>query len=401
MYQQLKSVFSRLQDDISRKIFLYRLGSALSGEYESIDYWVPSGRDELKASTLNFLKTIVNFYGCPDENKETAPKPFFNFLLEYSGHKKVVIYGSGSKGQEAYKGLKDWGINVECFCDSDKNRHDTMCCGIPVISPETLVKKYIHSIIIISVWTEKSVSKIVQNLLKCGFKTAQLVSTFNIYDDQYFCYPFFSPIDNEIYLDIGCFNGNSIADYIKSSHGRYKKILGFEPDTFNLKMTADMVNDKKFKNVEIIPKGAWSSTTELYFTNAGSASRIVNNGGTTVPVTKIDDVLSGYEYDNILIKMDIEGAELDALKGAECVIRNNKPRLAICIYHKPEDIIDIPVFLSGLVPEYRFFIRHNNLYSMTETVLFASVSRSGGGGAKLIYFYIKKKYPRITRINSD
>jgi len=70
------------------------------------------------------------------------------------------------------------------------------------------------------------------------------------------------------------------------------------------------------------------------------------------------------------IKMDIEGAELNALKGAANTIKKNKPRLAICVYHKPEDILEIPVFLSELVPSYQFYLRHHSQYYI-ETVLYA------------------------------
>jgi hypothetical protein len=68
--------------------------------------------------------------------------------------------------------------------------------------------------------------------------------------------------------------------------------------------------------------------------------------------------------------MDIEGAELNALKGAEQIIKRYKPKLAICIYHKPEDIWTIPNLLLEFVPDYQFYIRH---YSLTcfETVLYA------------------------------
>jgi FkbM family methyltransferase len=378
MYKQLKTIFNKLQDDMSQEIFLYKLRCALSKDYKPFDYLVPAVRNGLESYTLNFLKMITAYA----DTIENEPVPLFNFLLEYDRAQRIVIYGSGNMGQETYKGLKDWGINVECFCDSDKNKYDTVCCGLPVISPETLVKKFRDSIIIISVWSEKSLPVIVENLLKYGFKIEQLVSTFNI-RDQYFCQPFFPPADNEIYLDVGCLDGISIADYIKFCSGRYKKIIGFEPDTGNFKTTMNMVNDKKFKNIDVIPKGAWSSNTELCFTNAGNgSSKIVENSGIMVPVTKIDDVMADYEDNDILIKMDIEGAELEALKGAENIIRNHKPRLAICLYHKPEDIIDIPLFLNNTVPEYNFFIRHNNLYNMTETVLFAFVQSIGGGGGK-------------------
>ena len=73
-----------------------------------------------------------------------------------------------------------------------------------------------------------------------------------------------------------------------------------------------------------------------------------------------------------MIKMDIEGAELEALKGCEDIIRNRKPKLAISIYHKAVDFVDILAYLLSLVPEYKLYYRHYSLYKY-ETVLYAAV----------------------------
>jgi hypothetical protein len=69
--------------------------------------------------------------------------------------------------------------------------------------------------------------------------------------------------------------------------------------------------------------------------------------------------------------MDIEGSEIEALKGAAYTIKTKKPRIAVSVYHKPEDIINIPLFLQELMPEYKFYLRHDCLVNLTETVLYA------------------------------
>lgn len=87
-----------------------------------------------------------------------------------------------------------------------------------------------------------------------------------------------------------------------------------------------------------------------------------------VPVDSLDHLLGDERV--TYIKMDIEGAELNALKGGANIIEKYKPKLAISLYHKAEDIYEIPLYLKSLVPEYKFYIRHyTDLWE--ETVLYA------------------------------
>ena len=99
-------------------------------------------------------------------------------------------------------------------------------------------------------------------------------------------------------------------------------------------------------------------------------SRIDENGEDEVEVRALDEVVDGKVT---FIKMDIEGAELQALFGAEKTIKKYKPKLAICIYHRLEDILEIPAYIHSIVPEYKFYIRHYS-FSTSETVLYATIA---------------------------
>ena len=117
-------------------------------------------------------------------------------------------------------------------------------------------------------------------------------------------------------------------------------------------------------------KGAWNKRAVMWIKSAQwkAGSTVSAEGDVQIELTDIDSEVGDDKV--TFIKMDIEGAELNALKGACKTILKNRPRLAICIYHKPEDICEIPEYLLSLVPEYRFWIRH---YSSNEweTVLYA------------------------------
>ena len=87
----------------------------------------------------------------------------------------------------------------------------------------------------------------------------------------------------------------------------------------------------------------------------------------------LDDGRIVYTYDNgtvTYIKMDVEGAELDALHGAKETILRNHPKLAICFYHYQRDFVEIQKWIHSLVPEYKLYIRHHS-FSVNETVLYA------------------------------
>ena len=88
----------------------------------------------------------------------------------------------------------------------------------------------------------------------------------------------------------------------------------------------------------------------------------------SVETTTIDETLKQMNINATFIKMDIEGSELAALRGAEQLIRKNHPRLAVCIYHRSQDIVEIYQFLQQF--EYRFYLRQH-AFSAEETVLYA------------------------------
>lgn len=92
------------------------------------------------------------------------------------------------------------------------------------------------------------------------------------------------------------------------------------------------------------------------------------NCSDVIETVALDEFLRGERV--TFIKMDIEGAERDALKGAAQIIREQKPKLAVSIYHRPDDVIEIPKLILSLRPDYRLYIRHYSLLS-NETVLYA------------------------------
>lgn len=185
--------------------------------------------------------------------------------------------------------------------------------------------------------------------------------------DQYFSDPMVLT-DNEFMVDCGAYDGDTIKSLLAHTDRQYGKIFAFEPNGKNFEKLTDTVQREGLENIELVNKGAWSQSGTIKFKADANMTILGADDGESVEVDAIDTVVRDSKV--TLIKMDIEGAELEALKGAEKVIRTHHPKLAICVYHKPEDLITIPQYIKSLYPDYKFYLRHHQ-YMSWEMVLYA------------------------------
>lgn len=121
---------------------------------------------------------------------------------------------------------------------------------------------------------------------------------------------------------------------------------------------------RNLKNVEIHNKALWNKKELLQFSFDGAGSSIDENG-MTVEAEPLDP-----DSKVTFVKMDIEGAEMNALEGMKSIIMEQKPKLAICIYHLYDDLWNIPKYIHELVPEYKLYMRHYSKIN-EETVIYA------------------------------
>ncbi len=174
---------------------------------------------------------------------------------------------------------------------------------------------------------------------------------------------------NDVFADGGAYVGDTIKN-IKDTIGCLpKEIFAFEPDEKNIINLIKNFNPDELKIIHPICGGLYSDDRVLWFSSNGNmGSRISENGECSISTYALDNYQA---FNNVsVIKMDIEGSEVEAIKGAKNLIKRNKPRLAICIYHKIYDIIDVYKLLKEYNPEYKFYLRHHS-HSLEETVLYA------------------------------
>ncbi|MEA2018537.1 MAG: FkbM family methyltransferase [Campylobacterota bacterium] len=176
----------------------------------------------------------------------------------------------------------------------------------------------------------------------------------------------FEHIDEIRFIDGGAFIGDTLAESIlefERSKKKVRYIASFEPDSVNIdKLSIETKKQKnKYPNIDffIYPCGLWSSNEFLKFSNNNdSNSSIVNQVGdslTTITTVPLDKTLIGSEPN--YIKMDIEGAEKEAILGAKNLIAETSPVLAVCLYHKPKDLWELPLLINEINPNYNMYLR--------------------------------------------
>lgn len=185
--------------------------------------------------------------------------------------------------------------------------------------------------------------------------------------------------DGDYVIDAGGCWGD-VALYFAHHVGERGKVFSFEFTPENLRVfqrNLDL-NPELAERIEIVPNALWDTSGELISylpvgpgTSLARGAPSKNGISLQVMTTSIDDFVRERKLPRVdFIKMDIEGAELNALKGAEKTIRSFKPRLAISVYHQADDVIDIPTYIKDLGLDYEFFLDHFTIYG-EETVLFA------------------------------
>lgn len=160
------------------------------------------------------------------------------------------------------------------------------------------------------------------------------------------------------FVDAGAFDGDSLPA-LNKHNPTLETYIAFEPDLTNFAKLSTTVNQKKdsfCKRAMLYPAGLSNTTEILKFSQGfGEGSCVSEQGETEVLVVALDHILKGIEIG--YLKMDIEGAETDALLGSYGTICKQRPNLAICVYHKPEDLLHIPRLIASWNLNYKFYLR--------------------------------------------
>lgn len=371
LYPKLHPIYQALQDDLSKKWFWgrleYSLSHSLAGIYKAM----------ISEEHLNWVSQKQTYalqrHGLPAlwellaENYPIQKHDIYLLLFheEWNEFGWVV--------ERFLDALPELGIKIKACVMSCKSSFTEKNREIPCI-PENefpnLINENTRIIIGFPGWCLQM--KDIAEQYK-AFKRI-LYPIADTGHPQYIEPDIFPPSENEIFVDVGVFDLQNSIDFSKWAAKGYEHIYAFEPDPQCFQNSLNRLEkmDTEFQSkTQLIQMGLSSTNGRLEFPAVYKGSGSYGNEGMiSVDVITLDSYLQGKPV--TLIKMDVEGAEMSVLLGMRETILRHKPRLAVCVYHKHQDILEIASYLLNLVPEYRFYLRHYNS-NETETVLFCTV----------------------------
>jgi len=361
----------------------------------------------------------------------SKPTSHYNNLLisnnpKFDFKKPVILFGAAIMSSHFIKFFKEAGTEILCLSDNDKNKLGKKVHGLKVLDKKYIKKEFgnkiqfvissvhyediardlkkmgfsnvfnplffftiyhkkfdvlvwnnnINSILknkknikqIFSYLEDKKSKKIFLAIIKfrLTLKTSNLKHIFDN-QDQYFDKNIIKLSKNEIFLDGGAYDGDTIKMFIKKSKNSFGKVYAFEPDEKSFILLKEYISSLSDNRITGYKIGLGKINEKLYFTNEGNLqSKITDKGKILVKILPIDN------YKNILftyIKLDIEGFEKQALLGARNVIKKYKPKLAICSYHKIEDLWEVPLMIRKMNNKYKIHFRHYSNF-LFETICY-------------------------------
>jgi len=192
-----------------------------------------------------------------------------------------------------------------------------------------------------------------------GYRISGDIGELQPYVDRILFYPqeIFCFDGREVYVDAGCYTGDTIELFIERTGASFDRIIGFEPDPSNFEALSGRFGDDP--RIELKPMGLYGDRRTLCFAASHDrAAALSEAGDIQVEVSSIDAELK--DDRTTFIKMNIEGAELAALKGGRHNIGRWKPKLCVSGYHVASHLWEVPLLMKEICPDYRIFLRQHD-----------------------------------------
>ena len=334
--------------------------------------------------------------------------------------KSLVLFGAGGIGRKTLAGLRKLGIEPLAFADNNPKLWEKPLQGVPVLSPQEAAARYGKiAAFIVAIWCGEGWDRMRDRVrflrdLGCDHVTTfgtlywkypeiflphyaaapahevhqqadAVLRAADLWSDDasrreylsqirwrlffdfdgladpvkhtiYFPPDLCSLAADEVFVDCGAYDGDTLVSFLAEPKPGFKKVFAFEPDPGSFAKLSGKVAQLPTRDSIVLHKAATGAENgTILFTGDGTPAASMGAGAIQVDLVKLDDVLK--DAAPTYIKMDIEGAELDAIEGARQLIARHSPVLTICSYHKQDHVWKIPLLIHSINPEYRFFLR--------------------------------------------
>jgi len=352
-----------------------------------------------------------------------AEEPYERLIA--STGEPLVLAGAGEVGENTLRVLRQKGVAVACFVDNNPVKWGTKLDGLPILSPRTAGRDFgdRSPFVVTFSCDERTFAREHARLARFGARIVCNVSVLlqkwaeisgwpsehpsyyqeraddalNVLDmfadaesrdqfvghlrwrllreykslptgelhDQYFREEIIRLVPNECFVDGGAFDGDSIRTFLYHRCEAFSRIHAFEPDARTFPKLQSFVSSLQPTLAERIlayPYALADRDGIADFTALGNHSSFLGASAgsvTSVRMVALDQLIGG---ENVtFIKLDLEGGEMPAIAGAEEIIRRRRPIVTVAVYHKPSDLLDIPLRLRALCNDYSFHLRtHSN-----------------------------------------
>ena len=335
--------------------------------------------------------------------------------------RSLVLFGAGKLGRQALVQLRQDGIEPLAFTDNNPAIWNKFVDGVKVLPPAEASERFgRNAAFVVTIWSPNSHHQFAETKRKLQdqncttivsflplmwkysdeflpncyidfphkicLEREEVIKAYDLFDDdesrityitqlqwrmldnfdelpacsletQYFPASIIELSSDEVFVDCGAYNGDTIKKFLEETKNSYKFIYGFEPDPLNFwELTNYLQISVPKEYASIFQKAVGSQNEKLRFIATGTASSAIDiNGNDEVESIPLDHIFE--EIKPTFIKMDIEGKEIDALIGAKKVIQQTLPTLAICVYHKQNDLWKIPLLIKSYSRDYHLYLR--------------------------------------------
>lgn len=340
-------------------------------------------------------------------------------LLAGPSKNSIVLFGAGHFGRRTLTGLRRAGLEPIAFIDNAAGLWGTTVEGVPVLSPQEAAERHgEQATFVVTIWKGDGTDRMAQREAQLRSLGCRHVTTFvplywkyaefllphypvdlphkvhqqadevrragHLWSDDdsrgeylaqlrwrllgdfslpspvehtiYFPLEICPLTDDEVFVDCGAYDGDSIRSFLDQPKKSFRKAYSFEPDPVNFKkLQEDVSLQAECDSIVLQCAAVGAHNGTVTFSGDGNEASSVGKGEMVVNCVTLDSVLAGAEP--TYVKMDIEGAELEALNGARGIIQRHAPVLAICTYHVQNHLWKIPLLIDSMHPDYSFFLR--------------------------------------------